>query len=678
VGWKYVCIFGGKASENTDIFLAPGRSFGLCLSTELQSYVNMFGWCLQQIRKHHPNMFIRGCELARMRWIRRPVWRLVLVFWLSCLAFAAVLGVIGVEMPLLPALLASGMIAIPAGLLGISVLGREEAIQPEVQPAAIAPVVPASDRLDEPATSYPTLHNTPPADSDARMRRVLADLAVGVLVHGADGRITFSNAASSSILQIDAEGIPGRRLSDLPIEIVDETDRALDPGVWPAEQARSTRHSIHGQVIGLRPVGSLHPTWLLVHAVPQFDHAGRLDSVVCSFHDITERRILEQRLRQSQKMEAVGRLAGGIAHDFNNILTVITGGCDLILLDRMRYDIELIQDIEQIRQASQRAGELTRQLLAFSRQQALQPRYLNLNEVVSNVERLLRRLIGEDVTLEVVLGQHMWTVRADPGQIEQVIINLAVNARDAMPNGGTLSITTASVSLPDTHLPQLDDVQPGDYVRLQVADTGMGIPDDLQSQVFEPFFTTKPQGRGTGLGLSTVHGIVTQSGGRITFDSQVEQGTCFSLYLPRATPMEHSWSHPAAVSDQVGGDETVLVVEDDQAVCQLVQRVLAQHGYDVLVASDGKTALQTAATHPNTIDLLITDMVLPGALSGAQIATRLVGLHTRMHVIYMSGYTDDSVSSDGIIVSGLFLRKPFSAEKLVRVVREVLDVKVRG
>jgi len=387
--------------------------------------------------------------------------------------------------------------------------------------------------------------------------------------------------------------------------------------------------------------------------------------------DVTDQRHLEEQFRQSQKMEAVGQLAGGIAHDFNNLLTAILGNTQLLLRELPPGDSKR-GDVEEIRKASERAASLTRQLLAYSRRQMLQPVVLDLNVVVAEMDKLLRRLIGEHIALVTVLAPDLGRVKADPNQLEQVIVNLAVNARDAMPEGGKLTIETANVDLDEGFAQAHLGSVPGAYAMLAVTDTGSGMDATVRAHLFEPFFTTKEVGKGTGLGLATVYGIVKQSDGYISVYSEPGHGSSFKIYLPRvATPAG------AAAGPQKGGPargtETVLVVEDEPAVLSLSRRALEAQGYVVLAASDAAAALRVVERHGGMIHLLLTDVVMPG-LSGRELADQLAGQRPGIRVLYMSGYPGDAVVQHGTLPTGsAFLQKPFSPDGLARKVRDVLD-----
>jgi PAS domain S-box-containing protein len=398
--------------------------------------------------------------------------------------------------------------------------------------------------------------------------------------------------------------------------------------------------------------------------------------LVSAARDVTDRRMLEDQLRQSQKMEAVGRLAGGVAHDFNNLLTVITGYSEL-LLDQLRSNPQLGADVEEIRKAADRASSLTRQLLAFSRRQVLTPRVIDLNEVVSRMEAMLRRLIGEDIDLVTDLGTNLGAVRADPSQIESVILNLAVNARDAMPEGGKLTLETDRVHVGESYARQHISMTAGSYVLLAVTDTGHGMDAHTRAHLFEPFFTTKEQGKGTGLGLSTVYGIVKQSGGHIWVYSEPGRGTTFKIYLPVVSQSVDESDEQTPLAEIQQGHATVLLVEDEEMVRNLAREILERNGYAVLVARNAAEALEMARTHAEPIDLMMTDMVMPG-LGGRELAERIHAQHGEMKVLYVSGYTERGIVRDGALDAGsAFLQKPFTPDALVRKVQEVLGGNAR-
>jgi PAS domain S-box-containing protein len=388
--------------------------------------------------------------------------------------------------------------------------------------------------------------------------------------------------------------------------------------------------------------------------------------------DITERKALETQLQQSRKMEAVGRLAGGIAHDFNNLLTIISGYTELAL-SRPNLPGEAHADIERIENASGRAAALVRQLLAFSRKQVLQPKILDLNKIVLNLDSLLRRLMDERIEMVTRVKDDLGKVKADPAQVEQVIMNLVVNARDAMPEGGRLVVETCNTDLDANYAVDHVSVRPGRYVMLAVSDTGVGMDRQTVAHIFEPFFTTKESGRGTGLGLSTVYGIVKQSGGYIWVYSEPGKGSTLKVYLPRVDDVSEAPSAAQAAPRAQRGTETILIVEDEEAVRELIQTVLTEKGYDVIPSLDPQHAEQIAARFPREIHLLLTDMVMPGT-SGRELAERISSKRRGIRVLFMSGYTDNVITSGGMLEEGLaFLQKPFSPAALVQKVREVLS-----
>jgi two-component system, cell cycle sensor histidine kinase and response regulator CckA len=389
------------------------------------------------------------------------------------------------------------------------------------------------------------------------------------------------------------------------------------------------------------------------------------------FQDVTERKQLEGQLRQAQKMEAIGRLAGGVAHDFNNVLTAIFGYVD-ILREEIPADSPAQQDLAEVRKASERAASLTKQLLAFSRQQVLEPVVLEPNALVEDLEKMLHRLIGEDMELQLSLAEDTGNVRTDPGQLQQVLMNLVVNARDAMPTGGRLIIETANADLSEQYAEVHQAVVPGRYVMLAVSDTGGGMTPETRGRIFEPFFTTKEKGKGTGLGLSTVYGIVKQSGGYVWVYSEVGRGTTFKIYLPRVdAPAEDLQLPPAP--DSVAGTETILLAEDDPMLRPLAKGLLEKLGYTVIDAENAATALEAARNHAGPIHLLVADVVMPGA-SGRELARQFEQTRPATRVLYVSGYTDDAIVHHGMLEPGLnFLQKPFTPAALARKVREVLD-----
>jgi len=401
------------------------------------------------------------------------------------------------------------------------------------------------------------------------------------------------------------------------------------------------------------------------------------DAVEIIAEDVTERRVLEEQFRQAQKMEAVGRLAGGVAHDFNNLLMVISGYAE-VLLDHTDGGNPLHSKIEAIQQAADRATTLTRQLLAFSRKQLLELKVVDVNTIVADMERLLRPLIGENIELVAKMAMNIGRTRADAGQIEQVIMNLVVNSKDAMPNGGKLIIETANVNLDDDLRREYTYILPGPYVMISVTDNGQGMDKETQSRIFEPFFTTKEKGKGTGLGLSTVYGIIKQSGGYVFAQSEPGRGTTFRIYLPRVEDAAALPGHTRKTETVCGGTETVLLVEDEESVRQLVRETLQSKGYTVIEAEDGESAMTISAAHQGVIDALITDLVMPG-MSGRELATLVEKTRTGIKVLYLSGYTEDAIAHQGVLDPGTaFLQKPFTLQALLRKVREVLSEQEQG
>lgn len=402
------------------------------------------------------------------------------------------------------------------------------------------------------------------------------------------------------------------------------------------------------------------------------DENGSLLYYEGSLEDITEHKMLESQLRQSQKLEAIGRLAGGIAHDFNNLLTAITG-YSALSLRTLRKEDPLYHNIEEVKKAGDRAAALTRQLLAFSRKQILQPKVINLNTIVEDIDKLLHRLIGEDIELRSALDSDLGATKADPGQIEQVIMNLALNARDAMPEGGKLTIETANIYLGEEYASHHIGIKPGNYVMLAVSDTGCGMDEEVKSHIFEPFFTTKDIGKGTGLGLSTVYGIVKQSEGSIWLYSELGQGTTFKIYLPRVEEEIDRLQKATPLKEITRGTETVLLVEDDEGVRNLARMVLEMNGYKVLEAESGNAAILICEKYKETIHLMLTDVIMPG-MSGLELTKQLKITRPEIRVLYMSGYTSNAIVHHGILDDKTnYIQKPFFPDALARKIREVLE-----
>ncbi len=483
-----------------------------------------------------------------------------------------------------------------------------------------------------------------------------------------DQHIHLFNQGAERIFGYAAEEVLGNSLEMLlPSRFLDVHRQHIRGFAQSADTAR--RMGERRQIFGRRKDGTEFPAEASISKL----QSGADTVFTVILRDTTERQSLQTQLLQAQKMEAVGRLAGGIAHDFNNLLTAIFGSTDLVLED-LSVDDQRRADVEDIKRAAQRAAALTRQLLAFSRQQVLTPQVLDLNALIRDLEKMLRRLIGEDIQFRTVLASDLGAVRADPGQLEQVIMNLAVNARDAMPQGGKLTVETANVDVDDAYAQAHVPMVPGRFAMLAVSDTGIGMETQVKAHIFEPFFTTKEKGKGTGLGLATVYGIVKQSNGYIWVYSQPGHGTSFKIYLPRVEGAAEPAAPRPAPPASLRGAETILLVEDEEAVRNLTRRVLEAHGYTVLTAADGEEALRLATGHNGPIQLLVTDVVMPN-MSGRQLAERVVSARRETKVLYLSGYTDDAIVHHGVLEPGIaFLQKPFTPQGLARKLREVLGV----
>jgi PAS domain S-box-containing protein len=501
-------------------------------------------------------------------------------------------------------------------------------------------------------------------ESEARLRVLIEQLPA--VLWTVDRNLRFTSAVGSGLarLGLKPNQLVGMSLSDY-FETRDQSFTPIaahlravagDPVTFPIEWKKGS---------------------YACHVEPLRDSTGGVQGAICMALDVTDRKQLEEQFRQAQKMEAVGRLAGGIAHDFNNLLMVIQGYADL-LADRLPAGESLHRNAEQIQTAAQRAAALTQQLLAFSRKQILAPKVLNVHSVVADMEKMLQRLIGEDIELETSSKPDLWLVKADRSQIEQVVMNLAVNARDAMPKGGRLMIETANVEFDASvsHSPAV--VAPGKYVMLAVTDNGCGMDTKTQAHIFEPFFTTKEKGKGTGLGLATVYGVVKQSGGYVWVYSEPGHGTTFKIYLPRIEDETAAAGRDRSASSASlpRGSEVVLLVEDEAGVRELAREYLEMSGYTVIVAPDGHTAVELAAMHAGTIHLLMTDMVMPG-IGGRELAERVLALRPGIKILYMSGYTDQAVVHQGILgTDAPLLQKPFTLATLTMKLREILAPEV--
>lgn len=499
-------------------------------------------------------------------------------------------------------------------------------------------------------------------ESEARYRDLFENATDLIAVLDLDGRVVNINAAFARAL--------GRPSS----ELIGNSMPELLPPTWNAEQALANPAAFEsGQAVSVyeRELHASEAQAIVVEiagrVIEEKNQAVGFEAIC---RDITERRVLEEQLRQAQRLESVGRLAGGVAHDFNNLLTVISGYAELLLAQRNAADQSQLQ---QIAAAAERATSLTRQLLAFSRQQVLQPRPVDLNGVVRGLVPMLSQLIGEDIEVIVNLAPTVHTVVADPTQLEQVIMNLVVNARDAMPDGGTLSIQTANTTLDQSYLDRHPEAQLGANVMLTVTDTGNGMDAETLARAFEPFFSTKPIGAGTGLGLATIHGIVKQSRGSIWAYSEPNLGTTFKVYLPACTEVASDDPESGPTASGKGGTETILVAEDEAILRPLIAQMLENHGYETIVADSPQEAIEIVEREGDRISLLLTDLIMP-QMTGRELAERIREHRETIEVVFMSGYAGDTVTRSGALeVDAAFLEKPFSSDELARTIRETLD-----
>jgi len=505
-------------------------------------------------------------------------------------------------------------------------------------------------------------------ESEEKFRAIFEDNSSAMAIIERDTTISMVNKQYIKISKYEEKNVIGmswtRQIPPADLARMQEYNRKrlTDPASAPDQY----------EFRFIRSNGEIRDCYMSVSVIPTSQ------KIIASFVDITdskraatEHEKLQEQLRVAQKIEAIGSLAGGVAHDFNNLLSVILTNTSFAL-DALAADSPLREDLQEIQTAGQRAATLTRQLLAFSRKQMLRPEVLDCNAVVVDVEKMLRRLIGEDVALAVRPATGLWRTKADRGQLEQVIMNLAVNARDAMPGGGRLTVETANVEVDAAFVERHLGSKPGPHVRLTVTDSGSGMDQTTLVRMFEPFFTTKPAGKGTGLGLATVYGIVKQSGGGIWVDSVVGQGTTFTIHLPRTEDADEEEPRLPKVAPATSGNETVLIVEDEEAVRNVARRILVAAGYQVQVAADGAAALQICAQLPRPVDLLLTDVVMPG-MSGRQLVDHLAPQVPQLKVVYMSGYTDNAIVHQGVLDPGThFIAKPFTREELLARVREAL------
>jgi len=501
------------------------------------------------------------------------------------------------------------------------------------------------------------------------LRALLESLEVGIVACDRNGILTLFNRATREFHGLPEEPLPPERWAEHLRLFRADGKTPLEKEAIPLFRALQGEQ-VRNAELTIVPADGLSRT-VVASGQPILDGHGRNLGAVIAMHDITERKQLEEQLRQSQKMEAVGRLAGGIAHDFNNLLNVITGYGELIS-ERLPQGDPMGAKVDQIKKAAQRAASLTRQLLAFSRKQVIEPRVLDLNALLADLDKMLRRMIGEDIEMSTVEGQPLGRIKADPGQIEQIVMNLVVNARDAMPQGGKLTLGTANVDLDQAFARRNAGARAGAYVLLSVGDTGTGMDPETQSHIFEPFFTTKEMGKGTGLGLATVYGIVKQNNGYIEVESAPGRGACFRVYLPRVQDRAEALRARESTAPPQGS-ETILVVEDEDLVRQVVREALRSFGYTVLETGDAEEGARICKSHAGPIHLLMTDVIMP-KMNGRALAKRLTLQRPDLKVLYMSGYTDSAIVQHGVLEPGVsFLQKPFALTALARKVRDVLD-----
>ncbi len=516
--------------------------------------------------------------------------------------------------------------------------------------------------------------------SEYKYRTMFESMAQGIIYFDMQGRAISSNPAAREILGVDAGQLHKMDFTDERVGRIKENGEPFGIDQLPVARVIRQGKPVKGTVMGIFNVKQDKYRWIRLDVIPQYEQGSSEPAYLfATMEDITaekkaeenKRKLLEE-LYQAQKMESVGRLAGGVAHDFNNLLTAIIGNADLAL-NTIEPDNTVYDDLREIKTTAERAADLTRQLLAFSRRQIVELKIVDINKILLEVDKMLRRLIGENIELITRTQEDLWRVKIDPGQLEQVLTNLVVNAQDAMPGGGKVIIETANVTIDSSYTATHANSVPGEYVMLAVSDTGCGMDKETAKHIFEPFFTTKEKGKGTGLGLSTCYGIIKQNKGNIWVYSEPDRGTSIKVYLPRTQGVDDNKKVRKMSEILPGGTETVLVVEDEYAVRQVITRTLAGAGYTVIEASNGEEALSLAVERLDEIQLLITDVVMP-RMGGEELGKKLNELKPGLDVLFISGYTDNSIVHQGILDEGInFIQKPFKPVNLLEKIRTILD-----
>jgi PAS domain S-box-containing protein len=502
--------------------------------------------------------------------------------------------------------------------------------------------------------------------------RIMETSPVGIVVADRMGKITFANHQAEEVMGLTKDAIARGMCSVLDWRLTDSDGNPLSEQASPLKQVLDSGQLVHDVRHAIERPNSRR-TLLSTNATPLFDATGRIDGLVAAVEDITERLLLEAQLRQSQKMESVGQLAAGVAHDINNILTVIQGHAGL-LLNVTPPNSDAVRSLKQISAASERAAKFVRQLLTFSRKQIFRSKVIDLNAVLRNMENMLPQMLGEDIALEYHYQPNLPHIEADTGMLDQIVMNLAVNARDAMPKGGKLIIETSLFESGTAYMRQHPEARQGWFVCLRVTDNGCGMDRKVVQRLFEPFFTTKEVGKGTGLGLATIYGMVKQHQGWIEVHSEVGVGSTFKVFLPVASGARNAPAAPAAKTETVqGGEESILVVEDETGLLELVRNVLQRYHYNVSVASSGADALRVWDEHNGRIDLLLTDIVMPGGMTGTELAAELKKRKAELRVIYTSGYSSELIAKNPVHGPAIFLAKPYLPLQLAQAIRKCLD-----